>query len=198
MKTKTALRIASLCLAAFTVTGCLLTLGAPLTRRIEPGAVLVEAGAGAAGMGSSSSSAIGPVGYLYAGWPLGKKFELGILPYAYSLGGSPLGAVTLPLRWDPFPYEWPVHLIVFAGPTVFLMDSVSPAATAGLGLSWKPAEWLDLHASASLPIPWWQFFTAAAGARFSLGGNFQLGASGMLMYPGVLVGTVSASFLLAP
>ena len=202
MKTRGAFLPTALVVIVLSVTalaGCLLTVGAPLTRKVEPDRWVLEAGGGAAvvGTGTAASAALRGAGYAYAGRALGKHFELGVLPVFYSLGSSaePYWSITAPLRWDPFPYEWPTHLIVFAGPSVIVAGGTYGVIMAGAGASWRAANSLDVYGSFSMPLPAWEFITASAGARFRLSPSFQLGAGMTYTYPGLLTATAAATVL---
>jgi hypothetical protein len=202
MKTRGALLPAALVVIVFTIfalAGCLLTVGAPLTRKVEPDRWVLEAGGGAAvvGAGTAASAVLRGAGYAYAGRALGKHFELGVLPVFYSLGSSaePYWSITAPLRWDPFPYEWPAHLLVFAGPSIIVAGGAYGVIMTGAGASWKATNSLDVYGSLSAPLPSWQFITASAGTRFRLSPSFQLGAGMTYTYPGLLTATAAATVL---
>ena len=189
---------AALLLAVVTLGGCLLTVGSPLVRKVEPDQLVMEAGGG--GLMIGSGAAFGGAGYLYVGRSLGKHVEIGILPVVAGVeGGSGLWwSLTAPVRWDPFPYEAPLHLIVFGGPSLTVTDATYPSVLAGAGLSWQPVKWMEAYASASVPVTGsattLAFLTASAGARFPLLPSFELGAGVTWTYPYVftamLAGTV--------
>ena len=67
----------------FLISGCLLTVGAPLARKVEPGKWTIEASAGPIINETPGASA-----YLYAGRALGRHFEIGLLPYYYKVNTS--------------------------------------------------------------------------------------------------------------
>ena len=113
MKT-TLFRLAVLLVLISLLSGCILTLGAPLTRKVVPDSWVLEGAVGGTNFGSP-----GFAGYLYAGKSLGSHFEIGLLPYAYSFTDAVALALTVPVRWDPFPLDWQVHLVPFLGPTIF-------------------------------------------------------------------------------
>jgi hypothetical protein len=172
------------------VSGCLLTLGAPLTRKVQPDSWVLEAAAG-----GSSSGGPGFCGYLYAGKSLGSHFEIGLLPHVYSISDGLAAALTVPIRWDPLPNDWQVHLVPFLGPTVFGGKVEGVGATGGVGLSWQPLPWLEFFAVGSALIPYVQLFTAGGGARVVFG-DWQVGASLMYSNPGLVCGFLSAGLVL--
>ena len=172
------------------LSGCILTLGAPLARKVEPDSWVLEGGAGMSSFGTP-----GPSGYFYLGRSLGPYFELGILPYAYMFGDGLSFAVNVPLRWDPFPHEWPFHLIPFAGPTAYGGTTNGAGLTTGAAASWQPLPWLELAATASTLVPYVQFFTVSGGARISMG-DWRVGAHAMYTVPGLIAAMVSAGIVL--
>jgi hypothetical protein len=184
--------------------GCLVTFGGPLARRVEPGRWRVEGGGG--------PSLFNPIGtldgalYGYAGRALGRHFEVGLLPSYYTVYQVPVLALGMPLRWDPFPYRWAFHLVPFAGPVLFSMPTVSElqfgvGGLAGLGFSLRFGELAELYAAGSSFIPALRFSTASAGVRFNLEKKFELGvgvvfANSVDDYPGLILGAVTVSTLL--
>lgn len=184
--------------------GCLVTFGGPLARRVEPGRWRIEGGAG--------PSLLNPIGaldgalYGYAGRALGRHFEAGLLPYYYTVYQVPVLALALPLRWDPFPYRWIVHLAPFAGPVLYSMPTVSDlqfgiGGLAGLGFSLRFGELAEFYAAGSTFIPAMKFATASVGFRFDLKNGFELGVGAVFAnpvdtYPGLTLGTITVSTLL--
>ena len=187
MKTS-AVALAAILLIVMTLGGCLLTVGAPLVRKVEPDRLVLEAGGGAAMAGSPST--FGAAGYAYVGRSLGRHFEIGILPTISSFGvdGEPSWSITLPVKWDPFPYEWPAHLVVFAGPAVAVFGGTYGVIVAGTGVSWTATKWLEAYAvasvSASGDLNSLAGVTASAGARFLLSPSIELGAGLTYTNPG--------------
>ncbi len=201
MKTAAFLSWTALALAVMMLGGCLLTVGAPLARRVEPDSLVVEAGGGGAMVGSGA--AFGGVGYAYVGRSIGKHFELGILPAFAAFGGSSLDwSITLPFRWDPMPYESPLHVIAFGGPSVIVADGTFGAIVTGAGLSWQPVKWMDAYATLSLPVSGaaetLAYVTASAGARFPLLPSFELGAGMTWTYPAVFTAMLSGTIHTRP
>jgi hypothetical protein len=184
--------------------GCLVTFGAPLARRVEPGRWRIEGGAG-----PSLFNTIGTLDgalYGYAGRALGRHFEAGLLPSYYTIYRVPVLALAMPLRWDPFPYRWALHLVPFAGPVLFSLPTVSEAqfgigGLAGLGFSLRFGELAELYAAGSAFIPAVKFGTVSVGARFDLMNGFELGVGAVFAnpvdtYPGLILGAVTVSTLL--
>ena len=167
-------------LLALSLSGCL-TLGAPLARRVHPGAWQLEAAVGPSMV--NRFDALDGFAYGYGGRALGRHFELGALPYVITFGGDVLVALALPVRWDPFPYSWPVHLVPFAGPMGFWVPdkALSMGAMTGLGLSLRLGELAELYAcgSAFLPVP--QFLSSSVGVRFDLANGWELGFGALLL-----------------
>ncbi len=189
------------------LSGCLITLGGPLSRRVEPGRWRVEAAAGPSL--ANEYGTLNALAYGYAGHALGRHWELGALPYVYSWGGQGVLAAALPVRWDPFPYSWSVHLVPFAGPVLFWAPgaSVGAGAMTGLGFSLRVGELAEFYASSSAFLPDAQFLSSAAGIRFDLANGFELGVGGVFVSkdqqtsgdsPGVVLGSITVSKLLGP
>jgi hypothetical protein len=201
-KTAAFLSGTALALAVMTLGGCLLTVGAPLVRKVEPDSLVVEAGGGGTMAGAGAS--FGGMGYAYIGRSIGKHFELGILPAFAVLGGgvAPGWSITLPFRWDPLPYESPLHVVVFGGPSVIVVDGTYGAIVAGTGLSWQPVKWLDAYACLSLPVTGaaetLAYVTASAGARFPVLPSFELGAGMTWTYPAVFSAVLSGTIHTKP
>jgi hypothetical protein len=198
------LRLAAAVLLPLLASGCLVTFGGPLARRVEPGRWRIEGGAG--------PSLFNPIGVLdgalygYAGRALGRHFEAGLLPCYYTIYQVPVLALAMPVRWDPFPYRWAFHLVPFAGPVLFSLPTVSEAqfgigGLAGLGFSLRFGDLAELYAAGSAFIPAIKFSTASVGVRFDLKNGFELGvgavfANSVETYPGLILGTVTVSTLL--
>jgi hypothetical protein len=201
-KTAAFLSGTALALAVMTLGGCLLTVGSPLARKVEPDSLVVEAGGGGTMLGSGA--AFGGVGYAYVGRSIGKHFEIGFLPAFAAVGGGvpPGWSITIPFRWDPVAYDAPLHPIVFGGPSVMVLDGTLGAIVLGAGLSWTPVKWLDAYAALSLPVSGdpqsLTYVTASAGARFPVLPSFELGAGLTWTYPAVFTAMVSGTIRTKP
>ncbi len=149
------------------------------------------------GGGLSTFDSPGPSGYAYVGKSLGDHFEIGLLPYAYLFAGGVAGSLFIPLRWDPFPYDWSLHLVPFVGPSAFWGTVHGMGVTGGLGLSWQALPWLELHTVGSTLLldQAISLFTLAGGTRLVFG-SWEVGASAMYTYPGFLTGLVSVGVVL--
>jgi hypothetical protein len=189
------------------LSGCLLTIGGPLSRRVEPARWRMEAAAGPSLVNEFGS--LDALAYGYAGRTLGRHWEFGALPYVYSWGGQGVLATALPVRWDPFPYSWPVHLVPFAGPVFFWAPgkTIGGGGMTGLGLSLQVGELAEFYASGSVFLPATQFISSAVGARFDLANGFELGVGAVFVGGGektdgdsgqVVLASVTLSTLLGP
>ena len=189
------------------LSGCLLTLGGPLSRRVEPGRWRLEAAAGPSLVNPYGS--LNALAYGYAGHALSKHWEVGALPYVYAWEGQGVVAAAVPVRWDPFPYSWPLHLVPFAGPVLFWLPEVGigGGGMAGLGLSLRVGELAEFYASGSAFLPGTQFLTSAVGARFDLANGFELGVGAVFVGGGedssggssrVVLASITVSTLLGP
>ena len=189
------------------LSGCLLTLGGPLSRRVEPGRWRLEAAAGPSLANEYGS--LNALAYGYAGHALGRHWEVGALPYLYSWGGQGVLAAAVPVRWDPFPYSWPMHLVPFAGPVFFWVPGsiIGAGGMTGLGLSLRVGELAEFYASGSAFLPRTQFLTSAVGARFDLANGFELGVGAIFVGGGegssgdssrVVLASITVSTLLGP
>jgi len=197
-------RLAVAALLSLLLSGCLVTFGGPLTRRVEPGRWRIEGGGGPS-LGNQPGILDGAL-LAYAGRALGRHFEVGLMPSFYTVHQAPVLALALPVRYDPFPHDWAFHLVPFAGPAVFSMPAVpdlrfSGGGLAGLGFSLRFGELAELYAAGSFFIPAARFVTASAGLRFDLKNGFELGlgavfASPVDDYPGLVLGMVTVSTLL--
>jgi len=163
------------------LSGCLLTIGGPLSRRVEPGRWRLEAAAGPSLVNEYGS--LDALAYGYAGHALGRHWEFGALPYLYSWGGQGVLATAFPVRWDPLPYSWPAHLVPFIGPVLFWAPgkTVGGGAMAGLGLSLHAGELAEFYASSSFFLPGTEFVSSAVGARFDLANGFELGVGAVFV-----------------
>ena len=201
---RTAARLFSLVLLAAALGGCLLTFGAPLARKVEPGTLLVEAGAGAVMV--VDPLVFGGGGYVYVGRSLGKHFEIGVMPVilAFGMDVEPSWSLTVPLKWDPFPYESPVHVLAFAGPSVIVIGEGGTvgAIAAGAALAWTPTPKFELYASASVPVSGelgtLALVTACAGARYRLNPSLELGAGLSYTYPAPATLMIAGTWRLKP
>jgi hypothetical protein len=121
--------------------------------------------------------------YGYAGHALGRHWEFGALPYLYAAEGQAVLVLALPVRWDPFPYSWPVHLVPFAGPLGFWApgQTVSIGGLTGAGFSLRLGELVELYASSSVFLPISMFATSSVGARFDLANGFELGLGAVVV-----------------
>jgi hypothetical protein len=189
------------------LSGCLITLGGPLSRRVEPGRWRVEAAAGPSL--TNEYGTLNALAYGYAGRSLGKHWELGALPYGYSWGGEGVVAAAFPVRWDPFPYSWAVHLVPFAGPVLFWAPglTVGMGGMTGLGLSLRVGELAEFYASGSAFVPEAKFLSSSVGARFDLANGFELGLGAVLVgseknatgdSQPIVLGSITVSTLLGP
>ena len=166
------------------LSGCLLTTGAPLARRVEPGKWTVEGSAGPTGF-SDTGQITGITSYLYTGRALGKHFEIGILPYYYNIttGGIVENieseVIALPLKWDPFSYNYPFHLTIYAAPSIFLGDIKGFLIYEGIGFSYNFSFPLELFASYSIPYYGFTLFTGNIGFRYKIMPSLALGANFM-------------------
>jgi hypothetical protein len=183
------LRLIMLAALCGVLSSCILTLGAPLTKKIVPDAWTIDAGGGI----SVFSDAAGPAAFAYAAKAFGPYLELGLLPYYFTMEDLSCFAVNIPLLWDPFPHEWPFHLLVYGGPTLYMGDISGGALTLGLGLSWTIVDWLELYATVSDPVPFVQFATGSAGMRLHFGG-FQVGAGVTYTILGPATGMLEAGY----
>ena len=170
------------------LSGCLLTVGSPLAKKIEPGKWSIEGSAGMLGS-PDNGNYLGIHGYVYAGHSLGRNFELGFLYYYYKVNnGGMVGeikanVVALPLKWDPFNYSSPFHLVLFAAPSLFFDDLNGFLLYEGIGLSYDFSFPLELYASYSIPYYGIQLFTGNIGFRYKLFDNFYIGSNFMLTMP---------------
>ena len=197
-------RLAAAALLSLALSGCLVTFGGPLARRVEPGRWRIEA-TGGPSLGNAPGILDGAL-LAYAGRALGRHFEAGLMPCFYTIYQSPVLALAMPVRWDPFPYDWAFHLVPFAGPVLFTMPTVpelsfSGGGFAGLGFSLRFGELAELYAAGSFFIPAARFATASAGLRFDLKNGFELGLGAVFAnpvddYPGLVLGTITVSTLL--
>ena len=189
------------------LSGCLITLGGPLSRRVEPGRWRLEAAAGPSLTNEYGS--LNALAYGYAGRSLGRHWEFGALPYAYSWGGQGVLAAAFPVRWDPFPYSWPVHLVPFAGPVFFWApgSTFGGGGMTGLGLSLRVGGLAEFYASGSAFVLKAKFLSSAAGVRFDLANGFELGVGAVFVSKsdqtsgdssGVVLGSITVSTLLGP
>jgi len=171
-------------MASVTLSSCLLTVGAPLARKVEPGKWTVE---GSAGLMAPYEAGQNPSihAYLYVGRALGKHFEIGLLPYYYKVNSSGVidvleaGVIALPFKWDPFNYSSPFHLTIFAVPSLFMGDLHGFLLYEGIGLSYDFDFPLQLYASYSIPYYGFQLFTGNLGLRYKLNSNLTLGGNFM-------------------
>lgn len=196
--------LAAAVLPPIVLSGCLVTFGGPLTRRVEPGRWRIEGGGGPS-LGNPPGILDGAL-IAYAGRALGRNFEAGLMPCYYTIHRTPVLALALPVRWDPFPYGWAFHLVPFAGPALFSMPTTpglrfGGGGLAGLGFSLRIGELAELYAAGSSFIPAVRFATASAGLRFDLKNGFELGigavfASPVDDYPGLVLGMVTVGTLL--
>ncbi len=190
------------------LSGCLLTLGGPLSRRVEPGRWRMEAAA--APSLANDYGALNVLAYGYAGRPLGRHWEVGAMPYFYTWETVGVLAAAVPVRWDPFPYTWSVHLVPFAGPVLFWApgEGFGAGGMGGLGFSLRIGELAELYASGSIFMPQTQFLSSAVGARFDLANGFALGVGAVVVAGSgsdssgdsrpVVFGSVTLSTLLKP
>lgn len=167
------------------LSGCLLTMGAPLARKVEPGKWTIEGGAGVitGPKIASSGSTVGIAAYLYASRALGRHFEIGVLPYYYGYVPLNVGAVYVPVKWDPFNYDFPFHLTLNAGPLLFVGTTSGPTIAAGLGLSYYFLDSFELYASLSSTTAMVQAFTSSLGTRYAINKRLQVGAFLMFNFP---------------
>ncbi len=196
-------------LGMYFLSGCLVSLGAPLVRKVEPNRWIFEAGGGPA---VSASDTPGWGAYAYVGRGLGEHFEIGILPYGYAfVDYGHLGALFVPVKWDPFVYEWPFHLIFFTGPVLYTyyfdtFDESGLAWALGTGFflvkrtAW-PGDKVELYSSTSVLAYEGEFVdpfslpTMELGLRVHITDRFTLGVNILGNFPlgaglGVTVGTV--------
>ncbi len=183
------------------LSGCIVSLGTPLVRKIEPNRWIIEGGVGP---GVMYDDTIGLGGYAYVGRGLGKHFEIGILPYGYTFVDSlHVGALFVPVKWDPVAYERPLHLIFFTGPVLYTyyFDTLESglAWTFGTGFSYFTGNVWDLYGSASVlvyeEVLGYPPLTMELGLRFHITDRFTLGVNTFINNYigaglGVTVGTV--------
>ncbi len=169
--------------------GCLLTLGAPLTRAVQPGTWTLEGGGG---LGKDGDQ-VGPLGYGYVGRALGEHFEIGASLYTYPVGTGQAGALFVPLKWDPVAHQRALHWLLFGGPAVFGGTVQGGTFVAGTGLSLRMARPLETYLSVSTTASAPQLFTAAAGLRLDFSPRFELGAGLMYSYPSTGLVSLSAT-----
>jgi hypothetical protein len=190
------LRFAGLLALSASFTGCLLTLGAPLARRVEEDRWVLEAGGGA--MTSTSFDHALGMGYLYAGRAIGADVEVGMVGWFLGDATGWIGAVTLPVEWDPLPRSWPVGILVGAAPGIFLSSDggMEVGLVPNLGIVASPLPWLELFVSGSTLVPSIEYYTVAAGLRCRLRPSIQLGCAAMYTNPDILTASVSVGTLL--
>jgi hypothetical protein len=190
------LRLAALFAVAASVTGCLLTLGAPLARRVEEDRWVLEAGGGV--MCPTSFEGAAGMGYLYAGRGISTDVEAGLLGWFVGDATGWIGAVTLPLEFDPLPRSWPVGILVGAAPGIFFSSDGDPefGLVPNLGIVASPLPWLDLFVSGSAIVPSIEYYTLAAGFRCMPRPSIQLGCAVMYTNPDILTASISLGTLL--
>ena len=177
--TGTARRLCVLALCAPLLGGCLMTLGAPLMRRVEPGRWTVEAAA------ALTSQGPGFAAHAYIGRALGRHFEIGLMPYGYNLEDLGVGAVYVPIKWDPLAETSRFRWILHAGPAAFFGGVQGAAAVLGTGMCVEIGRRFEILASASTAIPAVQLFSLAGGFRVGLTERFSLGLTGFFSLPAV-------------
>ena len=119
-----------------------MSLGAPLVRKVEPKKWVLESGFVLGGsVERTKADEYEPClgGYAYVGRGLGEHFEFGILPYGYIYSDyAKMGALFIPVKWDPLPYDKAKHVVLFAGPVLYadsggyLDRGLGPAGTIGI------------------------------------------------------------------
>lgn len=186
-------------LGVFCLSGCLVSFGTPLARKVEPNRWILEAGGGL-GTTDPRAEAISWGGYAYVGRGLGEHFEIGILPYYYTFNGDQVGALCVPVKWDPFNYDKPLHVTFFAGPVLYTFSEtmgLDAAGTIGTGVSGYSGDVVELYGSLSYFVYLPEFEVDAnleLGSRFHITERFSLGvgamANGLWACLGVTVGTV--------
>lgn len=178
---------------------CLMTLGAPVIRPVEPGTWTLEGGVGPAGYTANAAagttgSKAGGLGYAYVGRALGKHFELGATCYTYPLSGSQVGALFIPFKWDPLPHESPLHVILFGGPVFYTGNTLGGGTLAlGTGLSWQIVDPLEAYIGVSTTVADPSLFTTVTGLRLDFSPRFSLGAAFMYTDPGLVALSLSVT-----
>jgi hypothetical protein len=130
------------------------------------------------------------------GRALGSHFEIGGMPYVYSLMGKPAAALYVPVKWDPFPAQWPVRWILHAGPVVYGGAVNGGGAVAGTGFAFEIGRYVEAYVSASAVIPYVELLSAGAGVRVKPTERLSVGLNGIVAIPGVLGAELSASVVL--
>ncbi len=179
-----------------------MTVGAPLVKRIKPNTWTFEGAFSI--MNPLGESKAGNSGYLYTGHTLGKHFEIGLLPFFYSINTS--GALTnitsaalaIPVKWDPFQYSSPFHLTLYAAPCWYTGDINGPLLYEGVGISYYLPFPLEIYASYSIPYYAFQLFTLSAGTRYYITPQLALGTNFTLIEPLAYGFTVSITTVLGP
>ncbi len=184
------------------LSGCLMTIGAPLVKRIKPNTWTFEGALSI--MNPFEQTAPGTAGYIYAGHTLGKHFEVGLLPFFYSantegiLSNITASAVSLPVKWDPFDYKSPFHFILYAAPCWYTGDINGLLLYEGLGISYYFPFPLEFYISYSIPYYGFQLFTLSIGSRYYITPNLALGTNFTLIEPLAYGFTISLTTLLGP
>jgi hypothetical protein len=162
------------------MSSCLLTIGAPVVRRLQPNAVSVEAGAA---FGNDDTSAV----YGYAGVSMMDFAEIGLLPFYFKEGESDWGRLFIPFRIDPLPYQSPVHISAFTGPVLKSYDFSSWTLHSGFGFSIYPSDRIELIGSYSWIEDDFDDYTISGelsllsenGSRFGIGAMYCDGYYGL-------------------
>ncbi len=171
------------------VSGCLLTVGTPLSKRVEPNTLRVEGSTGITI--SDEPQSPGFIFYAYGGKSFGRHFEIGILPFLYSinstgiLGNMQAGAIGIPLKWDPINYSNPFHIILYIVPTLYTTDfqEFVPLLYDGIGISYNFNSSTEAYVSYSIPYYAFQLFTLSTGLRYTLLNNLTIDAGFTYLSP---------------
>jgi hypothetical protein len=173
---------------------CLYT-ASPLARAVRPNTTIVDAGGG---IGLAGSSGITGGGWAYWGFTAGSHWELGGV---VSGGASSAGlflAVAFPVRWDPFPQEWPVHLMPFVAPLVGVDSTgVVPWFLVGAALTVTLAKGVELFGAVdySESLSGYLGIRAAVTPDLSLSAALDLNNAGLSAAPPIGL-SIGASWMM--
>ncbi len=202
MSKKTAVLSLHVIVSVLLLSGCLMTIGAPLAKRIKPNSWTFEGAFSI--MNPFEQTPPGSAAYFYAGHSLGKHFEIGVLPFFYFtnttgiLSNITSSAIALPIKWDPFDYESPFHLSLYAAPCWYTGDIEGFLLYEGLGLSYYFPFPLEIYASYSIPYYGFQLFTLSVGSRYYITPHLAVGTNFTLVEPLAYGFTLSLTTMLGP
>jgi hypothetical protein len=115
-------------------------------------------------------------GYAYIGRGLGEHFEIGILPCGYFASSEPypeaMGAFYVPIKFDPWPYDDIIHVVIYAGPGLctstngVLPQELGTCGIAGLGFHGYPGDSTEFYTVPSIVFTP-EFITNSTDLRFN-------------------------------